>query len=206
VLKEYNASVALIALSENIDSSFLNRSLVFIKRSEHPDDPWSGHVAFPGGGFEAIDKDGKSTSIRECKEEVGVDLLKSDYQHFVSELIPLKYFKGSRLSLKSYLFFSSQRPLFFDVAEVSDIFEVPVKDFFVVSYYEKKMLTSIESPQLVFTPKDSKYFIWGLTLAILLDYISRRYPNEIKSLPFLQEYHIKKNEYLSFFSTEKFSN
>ena len=35
---------------------------------------WSGHVAFPGGKNEASDKHNLDTVIRECKEEIGVDL------------------------------------------------------------------------------------------------------------------------------------
>jgi 8-oxo-dGTP pyrophosphatase MutT (NUDIX family) len=47
--------------------------LLFIARAVHPDDPWSGHIAFPGGRSE----EGESslrTAVRESAEEVGIDL------------------------------------------------------------------------------------------------------------------------------------
>ncbi|WP_243675310.1 CoA pyrophosphatase [Vulcanisaeta distributa] len=45
------------------------------KRTENPNDPWSGDAAFPGGRFNPTkDKDLVETAIRETREEVGLDL------------------------------------------------------------------------------------------------------------------------------------
>lgn len=46
----------------------------FIRRAEHPRDPWSGHMAFPGGRQHAEDPSLLDTAIRETLEEVGLDL------------------------------------------------------------------------------------------------------------------------------------
>ena len=48
--------------------------LLMIKRAEHAGDPWSGHVACPGGRMEPGDVDLAATAIRETREETGVDL------------------------------------------------------------------------------------------------------------------------------------
>jgi 8-oxo-dGTP pyrophosphatase MutT (NUDIX family) len=48
--------------------------ILFIKRAEHPSDPWSGHMAFPGGRHEARDPSLEDTARRETVEEIGVDL------------------------------------------------------------------------------------------------------------------------------------
>lgn len=48
--------------------------LLLIKRAEHERDPWSGHVACPGGRMEPGDRDLRDTAIRETLEETGVDL------------------------------------------------------------------------------------------------------------------------------------
>lgn len=48
--------------------------LLFIRRAEHPRDPWSGHMAFPGGRREESDPDLLATAVRETREEIGLDL------------------------------------------------------------------------------------------------------------------------------------
>lgn len=48
--------------------------LLFIRRAEHPQDPWSGQMAFPGGRAEAADPDLHATAVRETAEEIGLDL------------------------------------------------------------------------------------------------------------------------------------
>lgn len=48
--------------------------LLMIKRAEAEGDPWSGHVACPGGRMDPGDHDLEQTAIRETWEETGVDL------------------------------------------------------------------------------------------------------------------------------------
>ena len=53
--------------------------LLFIERSQRDDDPWSGHVAFPGGRVEPGDGNARMAAERETREEVGLDLGKAEY-------------------------------------------------------------------------------------------------------------------------------
>ena len=48
--------------------------LLFIRRAEADRDPWSGHVAWPGGRMEPGDADLAATAVRETFEETGIDL------------------------------------------------------------------------------------------------------------------------------------
>jgi 8-oxo-dGTP pyrophosphatase MutT (NUDIX family) len=48
--------------------------LLLIKRARHDKDPWSGHMALPGGRRDEGDVDLAETATRETLEETGVDL------------------------------------------------------------------------------------------------------------------------------------
>jgi 8-oxo-dGTP pyrophosphatase MutT (NUDIX family) len=47
--------------------------ILFIKRAERTGDPWSGHMAFPGGRAESYDASLLDIAMRETAEEVGID-------------------------------------------------------------------------------------------------------------------------------------
>ena len=73
------AAVAIVARAgaqgERLDSSGLDGDeLLFIHRAEHPLDPWSGHMAFPGGMVDPGDTDPLEAAVRETREELGLDL------------------------------------------------------------------------------------------------------------------------------------
>lgn len=66
------AAVSLILRPAGAGLEFLA-----IKRTEHERDPWSGHMALPGGRREDADASLWATAVRETCEEIGVDLEKA---------------------------------------------------------------------------------------------------------------------------------
>ncbi|HET7234063.1 MAG TPA: CoA pyrophosphatase [Longimicrobium sp.] len=48
--------------------------LLLIRRAEREGDPWSGHMALPGGRWQAEDAGMAATAARETLEEVGIDV------------------------------------------------------------------------------------------------------------------------------------
>jgi 8-oxo-dGTP pyrophosphatase MutT (NUDIX family) len=48
--------------------------VLLIRRAEREDDPWSGHIAFPGGHQDRGDLDLLATARRETLEEAGLEL------------------------------------------------------------------------------------------------------------------------------------
>jgi len=50
---------------------------LFILRAAHEGDPWSGHMAFPGGHKDPGDSNLQATAERETLEEIGIDLCRS---------------------------------------------------------------------------------------------------------------------------------
>jgi 8-oxo-dGTP pyrophosphatase MutT (NUDIX family) len=68
------AAIALVLRTGEGPPSSAAPELLMIKRAEAERDPWSGHVACPGGRKEPGDHDLEQTAIRETWEETGVDL------------------------------------------------------------------------------------------------------------------------------------
>lgn len=66
LVKGRHAAVAIV-LDEK-------KRVFMIQRARHEKDPWSGHMGFPGGGYEPGDEGLQQTAERECREEVGFDL------------------------------------------------------------------------------------------------------------------------------------
>lgn len=48
--------------------------ILLIRRASFDTDPWSSHMAFPGGKLDQSDENLLATAVRETLEEVGVDL------------------------------------------------------------------------------------------------------------------------------------
>lgn len=65
------ASVALVVRPAGDDLEVL-----LIRRAVSPRDPWSGHMALPGGRHDPVDPDAVATAVREAQEEVGIDLVR----------------------------------------------------------------------------------------------------------------------------------
>jgi 8-oxo-dGTP pyrophosphatase MutT (NUDIX family) len=63
--------------------------ILVIRRATAADDPWSGHIALPGGRSEPQDPSLEATARRETLEETGIDLAGSDCVAALSPVTPL---------------------------------------------------------------------------------------------------------------------
>lgn len=60
--------------------------VLFIQRSSRDGDPWSGHIACPGGRRDADDADDFACAVRETREEIGLDLADTVQYHYLGRL------------------------------------------------------------------------------------------------------------------------
>lgn len=102
--------------------------VMFIHRAHHPQDPWSGHMAFPGGRQEPQDPDLFVTIEREIFEEVGIQL--DDHGEYLGRLADVQATAhGKRMGILVspfvYRVSGAARPVL-DPLEVQDILWVPL--------------------------------------------------------------------------------
>lgn len=100
---------------------------LMIKRAERKGDPWSGHMAFPGGHREKHDSSSLETARRETWEEIGLDT----YAHteYVGRLsdVPVRAMRGRRaMVVTPYLFSIEKVPALSINYEVSEVVWVPL--------------------------------------------------------------------------------
>ncbi len=72
VVEDHGAARAAVTMVLRAAGSDVE--LLLIQRAERDNDPWSGHMAFPGGRCHPSDPDVLYTAFRETKEEVGINL------------------------------------------------------------------------------------------------------------------------------------
>jgi 8-oxo-dGTP pyrophosphatase MutT (NUDIX family) len=83
----------------------------------------SGQVAFPGGGYEAGDRDLTQTALREAYEEIGVPI---DEVAVVGHLSPLYVFASNYLVYPTVAWIPTQPIFKIDPYEVEQLLEVPL--------------------------------------------------------------------------------
>ena len=62
------------AVAAVLRESGAGTELLFIRRAEHPRDPWSGQMGLPGGRVDPGDAAPLAAAVRETREELGLDL------------------------------------------------------------------------------------------------------------------------------------
>jgi 8-oxo-dGTP pyrophosphatase MutT (NUDIX family) len=159
------AAVALLLQSRTEDLF-----LLFIQRSQHPHDPWSGHMAFPGGRKNPEDADLCITIHREVKEEVGIDLAsQGEYLGRMAELQAMSRGRPVEMTVTPFIYLiSPEAELRPDPAEVQDTIWVPLEVIQqdVSESTVQQTLTdgiTMKVPAMLYGGKT----IWGMTYRML---------------------------------------
>jgi 8-oxo-dGTP pyrophosphatase MutT (NUDIX family) len=146
--------------------------LLLIKRAVHERDPWSGHIALPGGRRDSTDPDLIHTAIRETHEEVGITLRRDDaFIGALDELAP----RNKRLPpllIAPFVFgVDPSTSTTINTAEVEAAIWVPIsalRDDQAAS----EILIELEGGSRSFPSlKYGEHVIWGLTHRILVQFL-----------------------------------
>lgn len=149
------ASVALMLRERD-----LGLELLVIRRAENELDPWSGHMALPGGGREPGDESVYDTARRETLEEIGIDLDEGRFLGRLDDMGPRTM--PGQLVVSTVVVAIDAEPGPLDAREVVEAFWVPVEQL----VDEEVEIPDFPGSWPAFTYKD-RYVIWGLTHRIL---------------------------------------
>lgn len=139
-----------------------SHSLILTKRSAdlrtHP-----GEICFPGGGWEAQDKDLWSTALRELNEELGIEPKRVQY---MSQLAPEKTLVN--VEIHPWLAtIAAIDPYVINQNEVADIILLPINKAICRKNYQDIVVSrygmTLKSCQFT----GCEHFVWGATARIM---------------------------------------
>ncbi|MXZ55639.1 MAG: CoA pyrophosphatase [Gammaproteobacteria bacterium] len=162
------AGVALIlrALGKNL-------SVLFIQRALREEDPWSGHIAFPGGHYDLSDTDVLHTVVRETKEEVGITLTFSDCVTQLPVEKPYTSDQRTDLVVLPYVFALTYEPELYLNHEVSEVIWVPLNRLISGELITNETVNfNSKEYQLPGFRLNDRHFVWGLTYRVLQRFCS----------------------------------
>ncbi len=148
-------------------------SMLFIKRPEAEWDPFSGHMAFPGGKMSGGDKSKLETAIRETQEEIGVDL--GVHGRILGELddVNPNNPRARGYIVTPYLsFLTVEVPLELDRSEVEEAVWVPMEHLRDVRNFKVRMRERDGKLIEDYTYNYGPYLIWGMTGRIVHGFLS----------------------------------
>lgn len=147
--------------------------LLLIKRAQHEGDPWSGHMALPGGRREPDDESLLDTAIRETREEVGIALSEGSSLHLgrLEEISPGSARLPS-LSIHPFVFgvhrsTDTRR----DSREVASVHWVPLARLREEGAVESVEIEILDETRPFPCFRVEGEVVWGLTYRILTQFL-----------------------------------
>jgi 8-oxo-dGTP pyrophosphatase MutT (NUDIX family) len=152
------AAVALVFCAPNDGAA----ELLFIERALKEGDPWSGHMAFPGGRRDRSDPDLVATSLRETREEVGLELGRP-----IARLDDFANARAGSLVVSPFVYQLDARPALSPNREVQSTVWIPVPWLLhpdaAIDYELSRDSQKLSFPAVRY----DRYTVWGLTYRIL---------------------------------------
>jgi len=153
--------------------------ILFIQRAEYEGDPWSGHIAFPGGRAEAGDDSLLDTAIRETLEETGIDLRRlSELAGVLDDLRP-RTVRLPAVVVRPFVFLVSEACEALLSSEVAGAFWVPLSVLLDRSVWRDARVRAGDVEISRFAFHHEGYVVWGMTeriLSGLLELLSEQTP------------------------------
>ena len=146
--------------------------LLMIKRADAEGDPWSGHIACPGGRMEPGDGDLAVTAMRETLEETGVDVVRDGrLLGHLDDLSP-RTPTLPPLVIRPYVGLVRAGVEIVPSREVAAAFWVPVSALRERSAWRIGSVSVGGSQREVAVFQHGEYTVWGLTERVLRQFLA----------------------------------
>ena len=156
--------------------------VLFIERARHPGDPWSGHMAFPGGRLEPNEHSPRLAAERETLEEVGLDLSGSELLGRLDDLHGRRAAGVPALVISAFVYHAVEIPTLRPNHEVSEAFWFPLD-----ALEDPSRHVSFAPPAAGELPfpgirvgESAPHVVWGLTyrfLEVFFEAVGRPLPD-----------------------------
>jgi 8-oxo-dGTP pyrophosphatase MutT (NUDIX family) len=143
--------------------------ILLIRRAERASDPWSGHMAFPGGREEPDDESLLATAVRETREEIALDLTRAGrLLGQLSALPAIARGRSTGMQIVPFVFeLTEETALAFNPAEVAEAIWVPLQPL-MRGALRTTVQYEIAGQQLELPAHDFEgRIVWGLTYRML---------------------------------------
>jgi 8-oxo-dGTP pyrophosphatase MutT (NUDIX family) len=144
--------------------------ILFIERATDVHDPWSGHLAFPGGKVESGEQ-ARQAAERETREEIGLLLESELYLGRMSDIV------GANLPVRVSCFaYAAVSTAIHPVMnrEVRDVFWARLSDIRDPARHQTATVgfsgRSLEVPAIILTQPD-KPVLWGITYRLVMQFL-----------------------------------
>jgi len=145
--------------------------VLFIERAHHAGDPWSGHMAFPGGRVDPGDASGREAAERETLEEVGLSLAAAELLGRLDDK------KGNprthpELVISAFVYHAAEPGELAINHEVQEAFWFPVEGLLDrARHVHYTTHGEFEFPGILVGEPD-RHVVWGLTYSFLESFFS----------------------------------
>lgn len=146
--------------------------LLLIKRAELEGDPWSGHMALPGGRRQREDADLLATALRETMEETGVKVRPADVLGQLDELQPGGGIRRFGLLVAPFIgVVRADACAVPDPAEVDEALWLPLPQLAHEDAVSEVLIELEDGARRFPSLNYREYVIWGLTHRILAQFL-----------------------------------
>jgi 8-oxo-dGTP pyrophosphatase MutT (NUDIX family) len=147
--------------------------LLFIHRAEDERDPWSGHMAFPGGRMDPEDATVMAAAVRETREELALDLdVEGTLLGRLSDVAAVSRGRPLSLVIVPHVFAIEGDPEFTPNHEVAEVLWVPLG---YLADDDNRSTVDWKLGQLTIPLPCYRYrdkVIWGLTFGMVDELLS----------------------------------